>query len=46
MPEEAFGEWYALRWGIEVHDGQEQYALEMENFSSCAIHYVSEIKYW
>ena len=33
MPEAAFGEWYALRWGIEVHDGQEQYALEMENFS-------------
>jgi len=33
MPEAAFGELYALRWGIEVHYGQEQYALEMENFS-------------
>ena len=33
MPEEAFGEWYALRWGIEVHYGQEKYALEIENFS-------------
>jgi len=25
MPEEAFGEWYTLRWRIEVHDGQEKY---------------------
>ena len=33
MPEEDFGELYALRWGIEVHDGQEKYALEIENFS-------------
>jgi hypothetical protein len=33
MPEAAFGELYALRWGIGVHDGQEQYALEIENFS-------------
>ena len=33
MPEEAFGELYALRWGIEVHYGQEKYALEIENFS-------------
>jgi len=37
MPEEAFGELYALRWGIEVHYGQEKYALEIENFSSCTI---------
>ena len=32
MPEEAFDELYALRWGIEVHYGQEKYALEIENF--------------
>jgi len=33
MPEEAFGELYALRWRIEVHYGQEKYTLEIENFS-------------
>ncbi len=33
MPEAAFSEWSALQWRIEVHDGQEQYALEIENFS-------------
>ena len=37
MPEEAFDELYALRWGIEVHYGQEKYALEIENFSTCTV---------
>jgi len=33
MPEEAFPELYFKRWRIEVHYGQDKYALEVENFS-------------